>query len=189
MRGDGLGPLTAMTAGFLVTVFAHAGPIRPDPWYAPHFAVPLFGMILGNAMTGISLGVSTLTTTVRRETASIEARLMLGETFWYAVWPWLARCCAAASCRSSTRWRRPATRQPLPQSNAQSRAPEGSLGAFDQVIVADPGGGHARKLPAGDHLRIHRDLGEHREQGNVVVLLEQIIENLSGNPVPFLRIG
>ena len=28
------GTLTAMTAGFLVTVFALAGPIRPDPWYA-----------------------------------------------------------------------------------------------------------------------------------------------------------
>ena len=86
-RGYGLGTLTAMTVGFLVTVFALAGPIRPDPWYAPHFAIPLFGMILGNAMTGISLGLSTLTTTMRRETASIEARLMLGETFWYAVRP------------------------------------------------------------------------------------------------------
>ncbi len=87
MRGYGLGTLTAMTAGFLVTVFALAGPIRPEPWYTPHFAIPLFGMILGNAMTGISLGLSTLTTTMRRETASIEARLMLGETFWYAARP------------------------------------------------------------------------------------------------------
>ena len=86
-RGYGLGAMTAMTAGFLVTVFALAGPVRPDPWYAPHVAIPLFGMILGNAMTGISLGLNTLTTTMRREARSIEAQLMLGKTFWRAAQP------------------------------------------------------------------------------------------------------
>ena len=86
-RSYALGTLTAMTAGFLVTVFALAGPIRPDPWYTPHFAVPLFGMILGNAMTGISLGLHTLTAAMRREAGSIEARLMLGETFRHAMRP------------------------------------------------------------------------------------------------------
>ena len=69
-----------------------------------------------------------------------------------------------------------------------ARAPGVSLGALDQVIVAGPGGGHARKLPAGNHLGIHGDLGEHLEQGNVVVLLEQIIEDLAGDSVPFLGI-
>lgn len=86
-----LGALTALTAGFLVTAFALAAPIRPDPWYAPHFAIPLFGMILGNAMTGISLGLDTLTTAVRREAVSIEAQLMLGETFRCAMRPVVQR--------------------------------------------------------------------------------------------------
>ena len=86
-----LGALTALTAGFLVTAFALAAPIRPEPWYAPHFAIPLFGMILGNAMTGISLGLDTLTTAVRREAVSIEAQLMLGETFRSALRPVVRR--------------------------------------------------------------------------------------------------
>ena len=86
-KGYALGTVTAMTAGFVVTAFALAGPIRPDPWYAPHFAIPLFGMILGNTMTGIGLGLHTLTATMRREAGSIEARLMLGETFWRAIRP------------------------------------------------------------------------------------------------------
>ena len=61
-------------------------------------------------------------------------------------------------------------------------------GALDQVIVANPGGSHARKLPARNHLRIHGDLGEHLEQRDVVVLLKEIVEDLAGNPVPLFTV-
>ena len=44
-------------------------------------------MILGNAMTGISLGLNTLTGAIHREKASIEAQLMLGANRYRATRP------------------------------------------------------------------------------------------------------
>ncbi len=49
--------------------------------------IPLFGMILGNAMTGISLGLDTLTTAAVRVRSAIEARISL--------WRGALRCPAA----------------------------------------------------------------------------------------------
>jgi len=86
-KSYGFGALTVLRAGFLVTVFALLGPLRPDPWFAPRYAIPLFGMILGNAMTGISLGLNTLTNSMCRDAAAIEAQLMLGRTIWEATRP------------------------------------------------------------------------------------------------------
>lgn len=74
----GLGTAGAMTAGFLVTIFALTTQIRADPWYDPRYAIPLLGMILGNAMTGIALGLNSLTYAAERERGGIEARLSLG---------------------------------------------------------------------------------------------------------------
>jgi len=86
-KSYGFGVLIVLCAGFVVTTFALLGPLRPDPWFAPRYAIPLFGMILGNAMTGISLGLNTLTTSVCRDSAAIEAQLMLGRTIWQATRP------------------------------------------------------------------------------------------------------
>ena len=74
----GLGTATMMIAAVSVTVLALGTQIRPDPWYDPRYAIPILGMILGNAMTGISLGLDTLTSTVVRERQAIEARIALG---------------------------------------------------------------------------------------------------------------
>ncbi|MGI9334197.1 MAG: ABC transporter permease [Gammaproteobacteria bacterium] len=84
-HGLGAGPM--LLAGALVTVFALSVQIRPEPWYDPRYAIPLFGMILGNAMTGISLGLNTLTSVVAREKASVEAQLMLGADRFQATRP------------------------------------------------------------------------------------------------------
>src|SRR3546814_8599126 len=75
-----LGTAAMLMAATLVTVFALTTQIRPDPWFDPRYAIPLLGMILGNAMTGVSLGLDTLTTGAWREKAAIEARLALGAT-------------------------------------------------------------------------------------------------------------
>ncbi|MCC2112659.1 MAG: iron export ABC transporter permease subunit FetB [Hyphomicrobiales bacterium] len=72
----GAGPM--MLAGMIVTVTALTTQIGPDPWWSPRYALPLFGMILGNAMTGISLALDTLNSTVHRERPAIEAQLLLG---------------------------------------------------------------------------------------------------------------
>lgn len=77
--GYGIGAGAMMAAATLVTVFALTTQIRPLPWWSPQFALPLFGMILGNTMTGISLGLDTLHGTLDRERRSVEARLMLGD--------------------------------------------------------------------------------------------------------------
>ncbi|MBK8909371.1 MAG: iron export ABC transporter permease subunit FetB [Rhodospirillales bacterium] len=83
----GIGGGAMSLAGFLVAVFALAVVVQPTPWYHPQYAIPLFGMVLGNAMTGISLGLNTLTTTMVRERAAIEAQLMLGAARWDALRP------------------------------------------------------------------------------------------------------
>src|SRR4029077_4456516 len=49
--------------------------------------IPLLGMILGNCMTGIALGLNTLTTSLMLRRASVEAQLMLGATRWDAAAP------------------------------------------------------------------------------------------------------
>ena len=85
--GYGIGSATMLLAGMVVTVLALNGPLRPEPWYDPRYAIPLFGMILGNAMTGISLGLDGLTSLVGRERAAIEAQLTLGATRWRALRP------------------------------------------------------------------------------------------------------
>jgi putative ABC transport system permease protein len=74
----GLGTGSMLVAGSLVTLFALTSALRPDPWYDPHYAVPLLGMILGNTMTGVSLGLGTLVSGFYTGRAAIEARLMLG---------------------------------------------------------------------------------------------------------------
>lgn len=85
--GWGIGATTMILAGGMVTIFALTLQIRPDPWYTPRYALPLFGMILGNALTGISLGLDTLTGLTRRERSAVEAQLTLGATRWQAMLP------------------------------------------------------------------------------------------------------
>ena len=83
----GLGTSCMLVAATLVTVFALTTQVRPDPWYHPRYGLPLLGMILGNTMTGISLGLHTLTTALVRERDGIEAQLSLGATRNLALLP------------------------------------------------------------------------------------------------------
>jgi putative ABC transport system permease protein len=76
----GLGTSSVLFAGILVTMFALVTQIQPDPWYDPRYAIPLLGMILGNTMTGIAVGLNTLTSQIKRERPAIETMLALGET-------------------------------------------------------------------------------------------------------------
>ena len=81
----GLGTGSMMAAGLIVTTFALTTQLRPDPWFDPRYSIPLLGMILGNTMTGISLGLNTLIGNAVRERVAIEARLALGEDFRQAL--------------------------------------------------------------------------------------------------------
>lgn len=54
--------------------------IQPEPWYEPQYAIPLLGMLLGNSMTAIGLGLDTLTRNAVQSKAKIEAQLALGKS-------------------------------------------------------------------------------------------------------------
>ena len=83
----GLGTGCMLVAAGLVTVFALTTQVSPEPWYDPRYALPLLGMVLGNTMTGISLGLHTLASGLVRERSGVEARLSLGATRHQALLP------------------------------------------------------------------------------------------------------
>lgn len=87
--GYSIGAGSMMIAGLLVATIALSTQVQPDPWWNPQFALPLFGMILGNTMTGVSLALDNLTTTLNREQRALEARLLLGKTRWQAMLPFV----------------------------------------------------------------------------------------------------
>jgi putative ABC transport system permease protein len=54
--------------------------VRISPWYDPQYFIPIAGMIVGNAMTGISLGVKSLVEGMTIQRAAVEEALILGAT-------------------------------------------------------------------------------------------------------------
>jgi putative ABC transport system permease protein len=83
----GLGAACTLLAAGTVTIFSLLTELHPEPWYHPRYALPLLGMILGNTMTGISLGLDVLTNGLLRERAAVEACLALGGTRYEALLP------------------------------------------------------------------------------------------------------
>lgn len=76
--GYGIGTISMMISSFSLTMFALLAVIRADPWYTPQYAIPLLGMLLGNTMNGISLGLERLTGSAWDQRAIIETQLALG---------------------------------------------------------------------------------------------------------------
>jgi putative ABC transport system permease protein len=54
--------------------------VRISPWYDPQYFIPIAGMIVGNSMTGISLGVKSLVEGMTVQRATVEEALILGAT-------------------------------------------------------------------------------------------------------------
>ncbi|MGK0673902.1 MAG: iron export ABC transporter permease subunit FetB [Halothiobacillaceae bacterium] len=63
---------------FTLTLMALVVMIGVRPWYTPQYAIPLLGMILGNTMTGVGLGLNGLTRGAVASRRAIEAQLLLG---------------------------------------------------------------------------------------------------------------
>jgi putative ABC transport system permease protein len=74
-------------ATFVTAVLALTTAIRPQPWFDPHYAIPLAGIILGNVLNAASLSLDSLLGSVKRERQAIEARLSLGGTYREAIAP------------------------------------------------------------------------------------------------------
>ena len=84
MRTDSL--TAVMLSSWLLTGIALSAIIPPSVWNdrPAQFAIPLLGMILGNTLNGISLGLNRLTEHLAVERELIEMRLSLGATRWEA---------------------------------------------------------------------------------------------------------
>lgn len=77
--GFGTGTGAMFVSSFAVTVLALTAIVGTEPWYAPQYAIPMLGMLLGNTMTGIALAMDRLTQAAWQQRAVIEQRLLLGE--------------------------------------------------------------------------------------------------------------
>ena len=58
-----------------------------DPWWEPRYLIPLLGMILGNALTGVSLGLDRCLSELQEGKSRVEALLAYGATAWEAARP------------------------------------------------------------------------------------------------------
>lgn len=83
--GFGVGTLSMFISSFTIAVFALNFIVSVKPWYAPQYAIPLLGMLLGNTMNGISIGLDRLTATAWDQRTQIEGRLMLGHNWSRAI--------------------------------------------------------------------------------------------------------
>jgi len=83
--GFGLGTGAMFLSSFTVTVLALTLMIGPEPWHAPRYAIPLLGMLLGNTMNGVGLGLDRLTQGAWQQRREIEGRLLMGETWRAAI--------------------------------------------------------------------------------------------------------
>ena len=83
--GYGLAAMSMFISSFSITVLALGVIIQVKPWYAPQYAIPLLGMLLGNTMNGVSIGLDRLMSTAWDQRAVIEGRLTLGQTWSQAI--------------------------------------------------------------------------------------------------------
>ena len=74
-------PLTVISllvgAGITLIIVAFVV-VRPEPWYDPRYIIPLGGIILGNAMNAVALGLERLERELREGRKRAEAILALG---------------------------------------------------------------------------------------------------------------
>lgn len=83
--GYGTGTASLFVSSFTITLIALTAIIQTSPWYHPQYAIPLLGMLLGNTMNGIALGVDRLTEAAWTQRGVIETRLMLGHSWNEAI--------------------------------------------------------------------------------------------------------
>jgi putative ABC transport system permease protein len=83
--GFGIAAFSMFVSSFVITYLALDGIIGVSPWYEPQYAIPLLGMMLGNTMSGVALGLERLTESAWERRDEIEARLMLGHRWSRAV--------------------------------------------------------------------------------------------------------
>lgn len=61
--------------------------IRPQPWYAPQLVVPLTGMLLGNTVSALAVGLSRFYESMEERRDEVDMMLALGATAWESARP------------------------------------------------------------------------------------------------------
>lgn len=79
--------VSVWSSSWLVTGLTLLAIVRVEPWYRPQYALPLLGMVLGNTLSGISLGLDRFSGELESRRDEIESLLTLGATRWEAVLP------------------------------------------------------------------------------------------------------
>ena len=72
--------LTLLMLAVMLSFAIYNAAKRVKPWFHPQYCIPISGMIIGNAMTGIALGANKLCSGMREKRVMIENSLMLGAT-------------------------------------------------------------------------------------------------------------
>lgn len=84
-RGIWIDSIVSMwSSSWLIAAIALLAIVRPETWYTPRYAIPLLGMILGNTLNGISLGLDRLCEELDGKRDRVETLLALGATRWEA---------------------------------------------------------------------------------------------------------
>ncbi|ORZ35448.1 hypothetical protein BCR44DRAFT_156710 [Catenaria anguillulae PL171] len=79
--------LSMFLAGSITTFIGMTLAIRPDPWYTAQVYIPTVGMILGNSISGIALGIRSCLTAFKEHGDVTEVRLAFGASRWEAARP------------------------------------------------------------------------------------------------------
>jgi putative ABC transport system permease protein len=80
--------LVAMALGIAVPMAVSVTlALHLQPWYRAETFIPLFGMILGNSVTGVSLAAERLASDLKSDRDLVEQRLALGATARQAAMP------------------------------------------------------------------------------------------------------
>ena len=80
-----------LVSSLAVTFYGTQVVLQVDPWYAPRYLIPILGMVLGNALNGVSLGLDTVLEGFRRERDQVEMLLAHGATRREAAMPVVRR--------------------------------------------------------------------------------------------------
>ena len=76
--------VSVWASAWLVSGFALEAVIKVDPWYRAQYSIPLLGMVLGNTLSGISLGLERMMEELVIKRDQVETLLALGATRWEA---------------------------------------------------------------------------------------------------------
>lgn len=79
--------------------------IRPQPWYAPQLVVPLTGMLLGNTVSALAVGLSRFFESMKERRDEVDTLLALGATAWEAARRPSSRRFVWVCCQLPPRWR------------------------------------------------------------------------------------